>query len=168
MITTMGKGKDTKDKIPMGLGMASPAMIHSLACKVLYDGLSDHTRKRTNKLSRKNLDREAPVYNWGSKGEIKPDVAYFSSIRRVSDINAIYRAPIFEIEVVRKHGKKSSLKNIIEVLKKVESIQEAFLYNYETKDWTRYTKEDLKGEKTDYSSTFEIHLNTLIERYPYD
>ncbi len=170
----MKKEQDTKKKnpkkgkIPKGLGMASPRKIHSLACKILYDGLSDHTRKRTNKLSRRNLDREAPVYGWGRKGEIKPDVAYFTSITRVSDIEASYEAPIFEIEVVRRHGEKKSLNNIKDVLEKVTSIQEAFLFNYETKEWTRYTPENHKGEETDYSSIFEIHLNTLIEKYPYD
>ena len=67
----MKKEQDTKKKnpkkgkIPKELGMASPKEFHSLACKILYDGLSDHTRKRTNKLSRRNLDREAPVYGWG-------------------------------------------------------------------------------------------------------
>ncbi len=164
----MKKEKDTKGKTPKGLGMPSPGMIHSIACKILYDGLSDHTRKRTNKLSRRNLDREAPVYKWGEKGEIKPDVSYFSSIRRISDINASYKSPIFEIEVVKKHGKNKSLNNIKKVLKEVTSIQEAFLYNYETKEWTRYTPGKQEGEETDYSSTFEIHLNTLIEKYPYD
>ena len=170
----MKKEQDTKKKnpkkgkIPKGLGMASPKEFHSLACKILYDGLSDHTRKRTNKLSRRNLDREAPVYGWGRKGEIKPDVAYFTSITMVSDIEASYEAPIFEIEVVRRHGEKKSLNNIKDVLEKVTSIQEAFLYNYETKEWTRYTPENHKGEETDYSSIFEIHLNTLIEKYPYD
>ncbi len=95
-------------------------------------------------------------------------MAYFTSITRVSDIKAHYEDPIFEIEVVDKHGKKHSLDNIDIILNKVASIQEAFLYNYETKGWTRYTPGNRKGEKTDYSSTFEIHLNTLIEEYPYD
>ncbi len=64
----MKKGKDTKGKTSKGLGMASPREIHCLACKILYDGLSDHTRKRTNKLSRRNLDREVPIYPMGEKG----------------------------------------------------------------------------------------------------
>ena len=158
---TLPKIKKATGKSPKGLGMPTAKMIHSFFCKTIYDGLSDITMKETNKLSRMNLDREAPVYLWGKRGEIKPDVAYFTSIERINQIEASYSKPIFEIEVVNKHGKKGSVENIHKVLNNVESMQEAFLYNYETKRWTRYTRTSAP-EATDFSSVFKIHLVTLL------
>ena len=162
---TLTKIKKTTGKTPKGLGMPTAKMIHSFFCKIFYDRLSDITMKETNKLSRMNLDREAPVYLWGKKGEIKPDVAYFTSIERINQIEASYSKPIFEIEVVDNHGKRGSYDNIKEVLKNVVSMKEAFLYNYETNKWTRYTPSEgpePDSKETDYSSVFRIHLDTLL------
>ena len=162
---TLTKIKKTTGKSPKGLGMPTAKMIHSFFCKTIYDELSDITMKETNKLRRMNLDREAPVYLWGKRGEIKPDVAYFTSIERINQIEASYSKPIFEIEVVDNHGKRGSYDNIKEVLKNVVSMKEAFLYNYETKKWTRYTPSEgpePDSKETDYSSVFRIHLDTLL------
>ena len=169
---TLTKIKKTTGKTPKGLGMPTAKMIHSFFCKIFYDRLSDITMKETNKLSRMNLDREAPVYRWGMKGEVKPDVAYFTSIERIEDsIDAAYKDPLFEIEVVDNHGKKGSYNNIKKVFKEVTSMKEAFLYNYETKEWTRYTPSkdtEPKSAETDYSSIFKVHLNTLLTNQPHD
>ena len=169
---TLPKIKKTTGKSPKGLGMPTAKMIHSFFCKTIYDGLSDITMKETNKLSRTNLDREAPVYLWGKKGEVKPDVAYFTSIERIKDTtDAFYSYPLFEVEVVDNHGQRGSYNNIKEVLKNVYSMKEAFLYNYETKKWTRYTpSEDTEPQRaeTDYSRIFKVHLNTLLTNQPHD
>ena len=118
--------KKVSGKTPKGLGMPTAKMIHSFFCKTIYDGLSDITMKETNKLSRMNLDREAPVYLWGKKGEVKPDVAYFTSIERIKDTtDAFYSYPLFEVEVVDNHGQRGSYNNIKEVLKNVDSLKSA-------------------------------------------
>ena len=166
MTTTQEKPK-TSVKPPKGLGMAAAVKPHAWICKRLYDKLSDLTMKKTNKLCRENLDREAPVYRWGLDGEIIPDIAYFTIITKDEKSEPIYTDAIFEIEVVCNHGKKHSLDNIKEVLKNVKSMKEAFLYNYQTKKWMRYTPSDapqFKGEESDYSNIFEVHLNSLLTK----
>ncbi len=164
-MTVQKDNKSTKPRNPQkGLGGA-PREPHSWVCKRLYDKLSAITLEKTNSLKLDNLDREAPVYRWGIGGEIKPDIAYFTSIKKSSDRNVSYTKAIFEIEVVDNHGKNHSIENIHKVFKTVKSMREAFLYNYQTKKWTRYFPTDgiePGKEATDYSSVFNVHLGTLL------
>ncbi len=164
MITCKSTSRKSRGRKPNGLGMSTPAEPHSWVCKRLYDGLSIITREK-NKLEISNLDREAPVYRWEKVGEIKPDIAYFSSVEKASLMDVSYTKPIFEIEVVNNHGKKPSFENIKIVLQNVESMQEAFLYNYQTQKWTRYTPSgelEPNKEESDYSSVFKVHLDALL------
>ncbi len=144
-----------------GLGMPLPSVGHQDIVLWLYRRLL----KKLPKKYRPNLcnsDRTADFIK--GKGEIVPDICLFTNVR--FDDGWQHEGLLFEVEVVNCKGQKSSAENIERLFGRTESLQEAFLFNYEMDEWIRYTRQDdgrFKVEHSDFSRTFRTHLSRLAK-----
>ncbi len=96
---------------------------------------------------------------------ITPDVSIWEKIERKGSIT-ITKNPLLIIEITHNtRNDRYSEKNIYAVFKYFPSVQESFIYNYETNAWTRYRRVESCVEKEtdkDYSRVLGCYLHTLL------
>ena len=153
-----------KDGNPKGLGMAQPPAVHQNICRQLIEGL---TKKLKTKFSR-NVSYETAIDKFVNKDEIAPDVVFFKDTYYPKGSKKLKSEnPIFLIEVVKSDGVGPSSENIERAFRRCPSLREAFLYNYETDCWMRYsrasTMEIFDTKETDYSQVFKMYLGSLLK-----
>ncbi len=152
--------KNGNDYYRKGLGMGVAPHLHQLCANLIMYGLMNRVPKHL----RLNFLPDSTVKEDLKEGEkrIRPDISYYTKASyRKGDCN--HSNLLFVVEVVNVNGVGYSTRRIKELFHREPSLQEAFLYNYEEKKWTRFLRENGKvDDKEDpYSFTFGFCMSSI-------
>ncbi len=153
----MKKGNEYHRK---GLGMGVAPHQHQLCANLIMFGLM----KRVPKHLRLNFLPDSTVKEDLKEGEkrIRPDISYYKgACYTKGDCN--HSDLLFVVEVVGVNGVGYSTRRIKELFQREKTMQEAFLYNYEEKRWTRFLRENGKVDDKEeaYSVTFGFSMSSI-------
>ncbi len=138
--------------------------LHAWYSKIIYNKLKIGISEGNN-LSTDLLYTDAAVYS-DSTGTLRPDIAYFKSVDKPENGNyPTFKYALWVVEVVGEEGLENAQQKMEDILKKVVTIGEAFLYEPKTKKWTRYSRKKdnsfIIEEKT-YSKFFKKYMGTIV------
>lgn len=144
-----------------GLGTPLSCDQHQDIVDFLYGNLKLKLKKNALPFLRQNRTADSIK----GKCEIVPDICLFSKMDFDKDRNCWrYDDIVMCIEVVRNHSVDHSVESIEKIFSLCTSLKEAFLYNYESRIWIRYTRQDdgkATPEESDFSEIFNMHLDKL-------
>lgn len=147
-----------------GIGMAAQNTLeHQVLQRTILFNLwkSHHTFEN-------RLATETNILSNDSKIKRAPDISFWKSLRMDKRKDKVIgKDPLMTIEIT--HSYKSftySERSIMEAFSLVESIRESFIYDYKTKEWTRYRRmpdgEIKKYEKSSYSEVIKEDLAQFL------
>lgn len=144
-----------------GLGMPLPCDNHQDIIYFLFKNLEKNLPKRARPFLRQNRTAD----DVKGKNEIVPDISLFKKMYFDKEKSCWqYSDIVLNIEVVNNNGTKYSKESIEKLFKRCDSLQEAFLYNYESHIWVCYSRlNDFEPEESDYSRLLRLHLNDLAQ-----
>lgn len=147
-----------------GLGMPLPYDNHQDVVDFLYGNL----RLKLKKSARPFLKQNRTADSVKGKGEVVPDISLFSKMDFDKERGCWqYSDIVMSIEVVRNYGVDHSVESIEKLFKRCDTLREAFLYNYESKTWTRYSRQEdgnmALPEESDFSEIFNLHLDKFAK-----
>ena len=142
-----------------GLGMGACPQKHQMCVGVICNRLIDKlsAKYRINFL----IDSTVTEVEW-KEGErkVRPDISFYAEVNVTKD-KVKHSNLLFVIEIVRCGDEGYSTDRIKELLHKSKTLREAFLYNYETNEWFRFSKEAEDGVVDDYSAVFGFALRPI-------
>ncbi len=146
-----------------GLGMPLPCDNHQDVIDFLYGNLWNRLDKKTRPFLKQNRTADEVK----GKNEVVPDISLFSRMNYDEEKNCWqYTGLILNIEVVRDGGAAYSEKSIEKLFRRCDTLKEAFLYNYESHIWSRYTRQgdgEIIVDVSDFSRLLRLHLNNLAK-----
>ena len=138
--------------------------VHAWYSKRIYDKLSSEILN--NKDFKKDLlFTNAPVYS-DSTGTLRTDIATFKYVLKPEDGNCpTFKYALWTVSIVGEKGLENAQKKMDDILKKVVTINEAFLFDPATKKWIRYTRQEDDSvivEEKSYSRYLQKYMGSLI------
>lgn len=92
-----------------------------------------------------------------NKGSFIPDIVIRTTTKT-------WNQPVLIIEVSRSRGLKTDIKKVKKAVKFMRSMQEGFIYNYETGSIFRIMKQTLSEEEKGYSKLLGIDLISCLKK----
>ncbi len=138
--------------------------VHAWYSKRIYDKLSSEILN--NKDFKKDLlFTNAPVYS-DSTGTLRTDIATFKYVLKPEDGNCpTFKYALWTVSIVGEEGLADAQQKMDDILKKVVTINEAFLFDPTTKKWMRYTRQENDSvivEEKSYSRYLQKYMGSLI------
>ena len=138
--------------------------VHAWYSKRIYDKLSSEIFN--NKDFKKDLlFSNAPVYS-DSTGTLRTDIATFKYVLKPEDGNCpTFKYALWTVSIVGEEGLADAQKKMDDILKKVVTINEAFLFDPMTKKWMRYTRQENDSvivEEKSYSRYLQKYMGSLL------
>ncbi len=139
---------------------------HAWYNKMIYDDLL--TLISSNKdFKTCLLYANAPVYS-DDNGTLRSDIVYFKSVDKPKEGNCpTFKYALWVAEIVGEEGLEIAQQKIDNILKKVVTIEEAFLYDPKTKKWMRYSRKkdnSVMIEEKSYSRYFCKYMGIILQR----
>ena len=137
---------------------------HAYYSKIIYDKLKIEISENKN-FNVDLLYTDVAVYS-DSKGTLSPNIAYFKSVEKPKEGNYhTFKYALWVIEIVSEEGLEIAQQKMDNILKKVVTIEEAFLYDPNTKKWMRYTRKKNNRfiiEEKSYSRFFKKYMGAFV------
>ena len=137
---------------------------HAYYSRIIYDKLKTEISE-DNDFNTDLLFRDVAVYS-DSKGTLSPNIAYFKSVEKPKEGNyPTFKYALWVIEIVSEEGLEIAQQKMDNILKKVVTIEEAFLYDPNTKKWMRYTRKKNNRfiiEEKSYSRFFKKYMGAFV------
>ena len=138
--------------------------VHAWYSKRIYDKLSSEILN--NKDFKKDLlFTNAPVYS-DSTGTLRTNIATFKYVLKPEDGNCpTFKYALWAVSIVGEEGLADAQQKMDDILKKVVTINEAFLFDPTTKKWMRYTRQEDDSvivEGKSYSRYLQKYLGSLL------
>ena len=138
--------------------------VHAWYSKRIYDKLSSEILNNKD-FKKELLFTNAPVYS-DSTGTLRTDIATFKYVLKPEDGNCpTFKYALWAVSIVGEEGLKNAQKKMDDILKKVVTINEAFLFDPMTKKWMRYTRQEDDSvivEEKSYSRYLQKYMGSLL------
>ncbi len=111
------------------------------------------------------LYTDVAVYS-DSNGTLSPNIAYFKSVEKPQKGNyPTFKYALWVIEIVGEEGLEIAQQKMDNILKKVVTIEEAFLYDPKTNKWMRYSRKKDNSviiEEKSYSRFLKKYMGAFV------
>ncbi len=137
---------------------------HTWFSKKIYDKLKTEISEDKD-FNADLLYTDVAVYS-DSKGTLSPDIAYFKSVDKSKVGNyPTFKYALWAATIVGEEGLENAQQKMDNILKKVVTIEEAFLYDPKTNKWMRYSRKKDNSviiEEKSYSRFLKKYMGAFV------